>query len=163
MTPRLKLRKPGSPALVAALTLSIGAYSLSTAALAADALAADLAEEHTVLNRCRENADSCPSNAAQFLRLVSAVTSKSGRAQLDEVNQGVSAAIRYVSDYAQFGEADRWSAPLASFATAKGDCEDYAIAKYVALQEAGFPRDELRLVLVRDRSVRQDHAVLAAH
>ena len=37
------------------------------------------------------------------------------------------------------------------------------IAKYVALREAGFPREELRLVLVRDRAVRQDHAVLAAH
>ena len=48
-------------------------------------------------------------------------------------------AIRYVSDYAQHGEADRWSAPLATFATGKGDCEDYAIAKYVALREAGFP------------------------
>jgi len=53
--------------------------------------------------------------------------------------------------------------PLATFATAKGDCEDYAIAKYVALREAGFPQDDLQLVLVRDRAVRQDHAVLAAH
>ena len=71
-------------------------------------------------------------------------------------------AIRYVSDYAQHGEADRWSAPLASFATAKGDCEDYAIAKYVVLREAGVARENLQLVLVRDRAVRQDHAVLAA-
>jgi predicted transglutaminase-like cysteine proteinase len=123
---------------------------------------ADMAKEQTVLDRCREDAANCPSYAAQFLRLINAVKSKSGRAQLDEANRGINAAIRYVSDYAQFGEADRWSAPLASFATAKGDCEDYAIAKYVALQEAGFPRDELRLVLVRDRAVRQDHAVLAA-
>jgi predicted transglutaminase-like cysteine proteinase len=81
---------------------------------------------------------------------------------LDEANRAVNMAIRYVSDYAQHGEADRWSAPLATFATAKGDCEDYAIAKYVALREAGFPHEQLRLVLVRDRSVRQDHAVLAA-
>ena len=29
-------------------------------------------------------------------------------------------------------------------------------------REAGFPRDDLQLVLVRDRAVRQDHAVLAA-
>ena len=125
-------------------------------------LEADMAKEQTVLDHCREDAKSCPPNAAQFLRLIDAVKSKSGRAQLEEANVGVNAAIRYVSDYAQFGEADRWSAPLASFATAKGDCEDYAIAKYVALQQAGFPRDELRLVLARDRSIRQDHAVLAA-
>jgi predicted transglutaminase-like cysteine proteinase len=123
---------------------------------------ADMAKEQAVLEKCRSDADGCPSYAAQFLRLINAVKSKSGRARLDEANRGVNAAIRYVSDYTQHGEADRWSAPLATFATAKGDCEDYAIAKYVALREAGFPQDELRLVLVRDRAVRQDHAVLAA-
>ena len=116
-----------------------------------------------MLDRCREHAESCPSYAAQFLRLIEAVKSKSGGARLDEANRAVNAAIRYVSDYAQHGEADRWSAPLATFATAKGDCEDYAIAKYVALREAGFPEGDLRIVLVRDRAVRQDHAVLAAH
>ncbi len=122
----------------------------------------DMVKEQTVLDRCRANAESCPSYAAQFLRLIDAVKSKSGRARLDEANRAVNAAIRYVSDYAQFGELDRWSAPLATFATAKGDCEDYAIAKYVALREAGFPEGELRLMLGRDRNVRQDHAVLAA-
>src|SRR5438034_7144611 len=126
-------------------------------------LEADMAKEQTVLDRCRADAESCPPPAAQFLRLIDAVKSKSGRARLEEANRAVNAAIRYVSDFAQHGEADRWSAPLATFATAKGDCEDYAIAKYVALREAGFPEVELRVVLVRDRDVRQDHAVLAAH
>src|SRR6266403_2743417 len=124
---------------------------------------ADMAKEQAVLDRCRTDAESCPSYAAQFLQLIDVVKSKSGRARLDETNRGVNAAIRYVSDLAQYGEIDRWSAPLATFATAKGDCEDYAIAKYVALREAGFPETELRVVLVRDRAVRQDHAVLAAH
>jgi predicted transglutaminase-like cysteine proteinase len=124
---------------------------------------ADIAKEQTVLDRCRADAESCPSYAAQFLRLIEAVKSKSGRARLDEANRAVNAAIRYVSDLSQHGELDRWSAPLATFATAKGDCEDYAIAKYVALREAGFPQEDLRVVLVRDRAVRQDHAVLAAH
>ena len=122
----------------------------------------DVAKEHAVLDRCRESAEGCPSYAAQFLRLIKAVQAKFGRDQLDEANRAVNMAIRYVSDYAQHGEADRWSAPLATFATGKGDCEDYAIAKYVALTEAGFPRDDLQLVLVRDHAVRQDHAVLAA-
>ena len=124
----------------------------------------DITQEQAVLDHCREsvNAESCRSHAMQFLRLIKAVKAKSGRDQLDEANRAVNMAIRYMSDYAQHGEADRWSAPLASFATGRGDCEDYAIAKYVALSQAGFPRDDLRLVLVRDRAVRQDHAVLAA-
>jgi predicted transglutaminase-like cysteine proteinase len=124
---------------------------------------ADIAKEKLVLDACRADAERCPSYAAQFLRLVKAIRSKSGRAQLEEANRGVNTAIRYMSDLAQFGELDRWSAPLASFATAKGDCEDYAIAKYVALQEAGFPESEMRLLLVRDRTAQLDHAVLAAH
>ena len=125
-------------------------------------LESDITKEQAVLEHCRTNAENCPSHAAQFLRVIKAVKAKSGRDQLDEANRAVNMAIRYMSDYAQHGEADRWSAPLASFATGKGDCEDYAIAKYVALSEAGFPRDDMRLVLVRDRAVRQDHAVLAA-
>jgi predicted transglutaminase-like cysteine proteinase len=126
-------------------------------------LEADMTKERAVLDQCRASAEGCPAQAAQFLRLINAVKSKSGRARIDEANRAVNAAIRYVSDMAQFGEADRWSAPLATFATGKGDCEDYAIAKYVALREAGFPADEMRLVLVLDRAVHQDHAVLAAH
>ena len=125
-------------------------------------LESDLIKEEKVLQRCRADADGCPSHAAQFLRLINAVKSKSGRAQLDQANRGVNAAIRFVTDFSQYGEADRWSAPLATFATAKGDCEDYAIAKYVALREAGFPSDDLRVVMGRDRNMRQDHAVLAA-
>ena len=123
---------------------------------------ADMAREQVVLDRCRTDAGSCPSHAAQFLRLINAVSAKAGRARLEEANHAVNMAIRYVSDQAQHGEADRWSAPLASLATAKGDCEDYAIAKYVALRAAGVAREDLQLVLVRDRAVRQDHAVLAA-
>jgi predicted transglutaminase-like cysteine proteinase len=122
----------------------------------------DLIKEEKVLELCRADADGCPSYAARFLRLINAVKLKSGRGRLDEANRSVNAAIRFVSDFTQYGEADRWSAPLATFATAKGDCEDYAIAKYVALRDAGFPIDDLRVVMGRDRIMRQDHAVLAA-
>ena len=127
-----------------------------------NALQPEIDHDNQTLAHCREDAASCPAHAAQLTRLIDTVRSKSGFAQLDEVNRGINAAIRYVSDIAQFGVPDRWSSALASFATTKGDCEDYAIAKYVVLQQAGFPQDRLRIVLVRDRSVRQDHAVLAA-
>jgi predicted transglutaminase-like cysteine proteinase len=123
---------------------------------------ADITKEKEILARCETDMENCPSHAAQFTRLIKAIKSRSGREQLDEANRGVNTAIHYVSDTALHGEVDRWSAPLATFAAARGDCEDYAIAKYVALREAGFPVDDMRLVLVRDRSVREDHAVLAA-
>lgn len=46
--------------------------------------------------------------------------------------------------------------------TGRGDCEDYAIAKYVALIRAGLRREDVRLVLVREDLSNQDHAVVAA-
>ena len=57
---------------------------------------------------------------------------------------------------------DRWSAPLATLTTGRGDCEDYAIAKYVALREAGVAEDDMRLVIVRDLTAGEDHAVVSA-
>src|SRR5262249_46045869 len=85
-------------------------------------LESDIAKERIILEQCRENAAGCPSHAAQFLRLINAVKSRSGRDRLDEANRAVNQVIRYVSDFAQHGEADRWTAPLATFATGKGDC-----------------------------------------
>ena len=54
------------------------------------------------------------------------------------------------------------AAPLETFSDGRGDCEDYAFAKLVALRESGMATADLRLLLVRDLVSRQDHAVLAA-
>ena len=123
---------------------------------------AALVKEQAVLDQCRADAANCAPHAAQFLRLINAVSSKSGREKLDEANRNVNAAIHYVSDLAQHGEADRWSAPLATFASGKGDCEDYAIAKFVALRLAGVAPDALRIVIVHDPMRGEDHAIAAA-
>ena len=124
-------------------------------------VSADMAKDHDSLARCSYDAATCSPAAARFARLVTSAKAKSGRAQLEDINQGVNLSIRYVNDTMQHGVPDRWSSALASFTTGAGDCEDYAIAKYAALREAGYAAETLRLVLVRDRAVRQDHAVLA--
>jgi hypothetical protein len=43
-----------------------------------------------------------------------------------------------------------------------GDCEDYAIAKFVALRLAGVSPDDLRIVVMRDTVGGDDHAVAMA-
>lgn len=123
----------------------------------------DFAAELETLARCRADDGACKPAARRLLTLIDAAKVLDGRARLDEVNRTVNGAIRYQTDAAQFGEADKWLSPLASFASGFGDCEDYAIAKYFVLREAGFPLVDLRLVLVRDRAIRNDdHAILAA-
>jgi predicted transglutaminase-like cysteine proteinase len=55
-----------------------------------------------------------------------------------------------------------YGVPLATLAAGAGDCEDYAIAKIVALREAGVAPEDLRLVIMRNTLSGEDHAVVAA-
>jgi len=126
-------------------------------------LAADIAAEADEINACREDASHCYAGPAlRFIALTDHARKLTGRARLADVNRAINAAMTYTSDLAQHGVPDLWSAPLASLSSGQGDCEDYAIAKYVVLRAAGTPEDDLRVVLVRDRTVGQYHAVLAA-
>jgi hypothetical protein len=67
-----------------------------------------------------------------------------------------------MSDEAQYGVEDQWSSPLTTLTTGAGDCEDYAIAKFLALQLAGVSPDDLRIVILRNVLTQEDHAVVAA-
>jgi len=58
---------------------------------------------------------------------------------------------------------DFWSTPLATLEKGAGDCEDYAILKYLVLREAGISPDDLRLLIVSYPRRRSYHAVLAVH
>lgn len=130
-------------------------------------VADDIRAQEPALLRCLADAAACSPAAARFVAIVKEAREHEGRVRLNFVNQRVNNAIRYTSDMNQWATADEWSAPLAggkgSFETGLGDCEDYAIAKYVALRAAGIPARQLRVLLVRDNIARLDHAVLAAN
>jgi predicted transglutaminase-like cysteine proteinase len=117
--------------------------------------------ESEVFARCRQNMNACPKGAKSFLAIVDEGRSLSGRARIGVINRAINMAIEPVSDMAQWGVPDRWSAPFETFTTGKGDCEDYAIAKYVALGEAGIAADDIKLMIVRNTAANEDHAVTA--
>ena len=83
------------------------------------------------------------------------------RSRVEIVNRNVNQAIRYVSDFQQHGVADLWSSPFETLASGMGDCEDYAIAKFAVLLASGISEADIKMLLVRDMAVREDHAVLA--
>jgi predicted transglutaminase-like cysteine proteinase len=124
-------------------------------------LLADIRAENDVLARCRDHAH-CPAAAQKFLAVIADGRARDGRGRIGVINRAINLAIQPMSDLAQWGVPDRWSAPLETLTTGRGDCEDYAIAKYVALREAGVAEDDLRLIIVRDLGIAQDHAVVAA-
>src|SRR5437660_9678999 len=84
------------------------------------------------------------------------------RARLGTINRAINLILKPVSDLALYGAEDVWSPPLATLAIGAGDCEDYAIAKFVALREVGISPDDLRIVIMRDTLHGEDHAVAAA-
>ena len=112
---------------------------------------------------CDGDRERCASPAAlQLLAIVDNARARDGRARIGEINRAINLAIRPMSDLAQYGQADVWSSPLVTFAHGAGDCEDYAIAKLVALGLAGISPDDLRIVVVHDTVSGEDHAVAAA-
>jgi predicted transglutaminase-like cysteine proteinase len=115
------------------------------------------------LAACRSNENDCPAAARAFLQIIEQGRKREGRARIGEINRAINLSIKPMADSVQHGIADVWSAPLATFASGAGDCEDYAIAKYLALRESGTVSDDLRLVIVRDVRRRTDHAVVAVH
>jgi predicted transglutaminase-like cysteine proteinase len=122
-----------------------------------------LDDERVQLALCDGDRDRCVSPAAlRFLAIVDNAKALEGRARLGEINRAVNLAIRPMSDLAQYGAIDVWSSPLVTFAHGAGDCEDYAIAKFVALRHAGIAPDDLRIVVMRDTIRGEDHAVAAA-
>jgi predicted transglutaminase-like cysteine proteinase len=122
-----------------------------------------LDDDMVQLALCDGDRDGCVSPAAlRLLAIVDAGRQRDGRAKLGEINRAVNLAIRAMSDEAQYGQADVWASPLATFGRGAGDCEDYAIAKFAALRLAGIAADDLRILIVRDAVRGEDHAVAAA-
>jgi len=120
----------------------------------------EFATEADTVAACRAAGTRCTNAAAQkYLALIEESRRLPERARIAQINRVINASIRYTSDEEQFGMPDVWTAPLATLGSGRGDCEDYAIAKYVALRDAGFAAEDLRLLIVHDRNARQDHAV----
>jgi len=53
----------------------------------------------------------------------------------------------YLDDNENYGQEDYWATPREFYNKSRGDCEDYAIAKYFALRDAGIPASRMRLVV----------------
>jgi predicted transglutaminase-like cysteine proteinase len=125
------------------------------------AVEADIDRERQVLARCRAQ-QACPVAAQNLLDIVAEGAGRSGLARVGLINRAVDLAITPTSDEAQWGVVDHWSPPFETLQTHRGDCEDYAIVKYVALLQAGLSNDDVKIVILRNLLPKEDHAVVAA-
>lgn len=108
------------------------------------AVQAEIEQEEAVLAHCRTE-QACPAAARDLLDIVAEGADRTGRARVGLINRALNLALVPTSDEAQWGVVDHWSPPFETLQTHRGDCEDYAIVKYIALLEAGLSRDDLIL------------------
>lgn len=83
------------------------------------------------------------------------------KAMADRVNNLVN-ETRYIVDSRNWGQSDYWATP-AEFLQKGGDCEDFAIAKYIALRLLGVPEERMRVAIVHDNQKNIPHAVLVVY
>ena len=110
--------------------------------------------DREVLMHCHEAAERCPAAAQSFLAIVAEGREHAGRARIGVINRAINLTI-------QAAPINRWTAPLETFAMGRGNCKQYAIAKYLALIEAGINEDDVKLVIVHNLATGDNHAVVA--
>ena len=69
--------------------------------------------------------------------------------------------VPWLSDQQHWGRRDYWATPLELLGTNGGDCEDYALAKYITLVIMGVDPSRLRVTYVRALKLSEPHMVLA--
>ncbi|MDC9509689.1 MULTISPECIES: transglutaminase-like cysteine peptidase [unclassified Pseudoalteromonas] len=74
---------------------------------------------------------------------------KSEQQQILIVNDFFARNLRYQTDIQLWKQNDYWATPLETLGRGLGDCEDYAIAKYISLRALGVSDDKLRLIYVK--------------
>lgn len=95
-----------------------------------------------------------------FIELIHSNKLKDDWARIHAINNFINRALVYRTDQEQHGRHDHWAGPRESLYRGAGDCEDYALAKFVALRAMGIPDTQLRLVYARLLPSGEAHMVL---
>jgi predicted transglutaminase-like cysteine proteinase len=116
------------------------------------------------LKRFETELKSCGSGQCkkkQWDALVAGERGKDLMTQLREINVEMNDQ-RYITDPVNWNLPDYWATPF-QFLRKNGDCEDYAIAKYMALRDLGVAVEDMRIVVLNDLNLGIAHAVLAVY
>jgi predicted transglutaminase-like cysteine proteinase len=135
--------------LLGSLLVSCGLFS---PVLVADAPATQYSALSVALSETR---------LASWRNLLDNATDDDERAQLERVNHFINRSVSFVSDQQAWGADDYWATPAQTLSLGKGDCEDFAIAKYFSLVRMGVASEKLRLTFVKAVKQNQAHMVLA--
>jgi len=104
------------------------------------------------------HSDAPPCPPREWIRLITRFRGRPIREQIDGINAAIN-AHPYVSALANWRDPSHWETPF-EFFRRNGQCQDYAITKFLLLRDLGIPNRLMRLVVLRDVRRQVDHAVL---
>lgn len=96
----------------------------------------------------------------QWQALITRLRGQPVTAQLAGVNDFFN-QLDFVDDLDIWHVEDYWATPVEFLGVGRGDCEEFALAKYLTLRELGMPDDQLRLHYVKYVPYDQFHMVLS--
>jgi len=141
------------------------AAALATALLLAS-FAGGAWDHERLLAAAQRQGPQALAGARALVPLIGEAAASAEPARLAAINEFFNRRILFADDDLVWGQPDYWASPLELLERGRGDCEDFAIAKYFALLAAGVPVAKLRLVYVRAQiggpnGATQAHMVLA--
>lgn len=104
------------------------------------------------------SADCAPS---QWRQTVERLKPLELRVKLATVNAVIN-RFPYRTSAANWNQPNYWETPF-EFFRKSGQCQDYAITKFMLLREAGVSNDQMRIVVLRDIRLGEDHAVVVVY
>lgn len=101
--------------------------------------------------------------ALQLTTLVGQLKQASENEKLSQINHFFNRNIDYGEDIFVWNAKEYWASPSETIGRAAGDCEDFAISKYVFLKILGVSNEKLRLTYVKANynGARRAHMVLS--
>ncbi|MDN5044494.1 transglutaminase-like cysteine peptidase [Aliarcobacter butzleri] len=123
-------------------------------------LSADFASE-SLIDKVEKKYNKFAKNRFVALnKLLEKIKNEDVQTKLEKVNDFFN-NVKYNSDQKIYGVSDYWATPIEFLARDEGDCEDYVIAKYFALEYLGVSTSKMFLSYVKVKKSNEAHMVLS--
>lgn len=117
------------------------------------------AQEEDFYLQCQKAPQECPSlRIAVWQKFITTLQNVPEKDRILAVNNWFN-LLPYRQDNWVYGKKDHW-ATMVEFLDFSGDCEDFAIAKYLTLKQLGVSPEAMRIAMVYDIYSGTDHAFL---
>ena len=119
--------------------------------------------DRMVLLASQRYGDAGATSVIAWRELLTTTAGQTDAVKLKRVNDFFNRRVRFRDDRDIWNVEDYWATPLEVLGRGEGDCEDFAIAKYMTLKLMGVAPDKMRLAYVKARMGGPQSSIVQAH